>query len=117
MDSSNTIKYVDKITTKMNTKEKELIKIFEELKIAKIQNEYLIPTYLEYEKYIRNIINIKETQLEQIENILNYLHENLLNETDLTKKYNIKLSQKKSELIKKKINNENEKLHKCILKK
>jgi len=117
MDTSNTIKHVDEIAGKMNTKEKELIKIFEELKIAKNENEFLIPTYLEYEKYIRNIITIKDTQLEQIEKILNYLHENLLNESDLTKKYNIKLSQQKSELIKKKIKNENEKLHKCILKK
>ena len=114
MDTSNTIKYVDEIAGKKNPKENKLIKIIEELKIAKNDNEFLIPTYLEYEKDIKNIITIKDTQLEQIENILNYLHENLLNEPDLTKKYNIRLSQKKSELIKKYIKKENENLNKCI---
>ena len=75
---------------------------------------------LKYEKYIKNLIEKKKSQLEQIDKILNYLHENLLNSKDSTEKYNLKLSKKKSEQTKKYIQNENEKLmsditiHKCI---
>ena len=115
MESEKTIKKVNDLTHKMNSKQEELIKIFEEIKVAKNDNEYLIPTYLEYEKYIKNLIEKKKSQLEQIDKILNYLHKNLLNSKDSTEKYNLKISKKKSELTKNYILNENERLKKCIL--
>jgi hypothetical protein len=71
--------YIQDITTKqyqslISQKQSFLEKKFKELNKNKINNKYLEPIYTKYSHYFKNLINIKQQQLDAFHNLLKYIH-------------------------------------------